>query len=428
MNRRLIASVAALALSIPTTLVTGTAYATPSSGVRSTSVAPVTQLAAPPTIPVENVMAHLNQLQTIANNNGGNRAHGRPGYRASADYVQAQLNSAGFQTTLQPFTYNGATGWNVIAEWPYGDANNVIFAGAHLDGVTSGPGINDNGSGSSAVLEVALAVSRAGLRPEKRLRFGWWGAEELGLIGSNYYTTNLSQTERQKIKTYLNFDMVGAKDITTWGVYSHTASVSSIFKSYFASRNIGTYDVRWDGSSDHSSFTRYGIPVGGIGSDDDPCYHSRCDDINNVGSRVMEVSTNAIAHTVWNLAGTSTPADDFAMTVSPTSGTVEPGGSVTSTVNTATLSGSPQTVNLSASGLPAGATATFAPASVTSGGTSTLTIGTSASTPAGHYQVTIVGTGTAATRTSTYTLTVNGPGGGCPAPGQKLGNPGFETG
>jgi hypothetical protein len=57
-----------------------------------------------------------------------------------------------------------------------------------------------------------------------------------------------------------------------------------------------------------------------------------------------------------------------------------------------------------------------------------MTISTSASTPAGTYPVTITGTGTSATHTATYSLTVNGPGGGCPTPGQKLGNPGFESG
>ena len=121
------------------------------------------------------------------------------------------------------------------------------------------------------------------------------------------------------------------------------------------------------------------------------------------------------------------PGNDFSISASPSSGTVTAGGSTTTTVSTATASGSAQTVNLSASGLPSGATATFNPTSVTSGGSSTLTIATSASTPAGTYSVTIKGTGTSASHTTTYTLTVNG-GGGCSSPGQKLGNPGFESG
>ncbi|NEE58625.1 M20/M25/M40 family metallo-hydrolase, partial [Streptomyces sp. SID8455] len=77
-----------------------------------------------------------------------------------------------------------------------------VFAGAHLDSVSSGAGINDNASGSAAVLETALAVSRAGYQPDKHLRFAWWGAEELGLIGSKYYVNNLPAAERSKISGY----------------------------------------------------------------------------------------------------------------------------------------------------------------------------------------------------------------------------------
>jgi subtilisin family serine protease len=121
-------------------------------------------------------------------------------------------------------------------------------------------------------------------------------------------------------------------------------------------------------------------------------------------------------------------ANDFSISVSPTSGTVTAGGSTTATVSTATTSGSAQTVSLSASGLPSGATASFSPASVTSGGSSTLTISTSASTPAGSYTVTITGTGSSATHTTSYALTVSSAGGGCSSPGQKLANPGFESG
>ncbi|GAA2974565.1 M20/M25/M40 family metallo-hydrolase [Actinokineospora diospyrosa] len=364
-------------------------------------------VAAAPEIPVENVMAHLNQLQTIATNNGGNRAHGRPGFRASADYVKGKLDAAGFTTTLQPFTHNGATGWNVIAEWPHGDATKVVMAGAHLDSVTAGPGINDNGSGTAAVLEVALAVSRANLRPEKRLRFGWWGAEELGLIGSKYYADNLAATERSKITAYLNFDMVGQKDVTTWGVYNHNATISNHFKEYFQAKGIPTTPITWNGSSDHSSFTKYNITVGGIGSGTDPCYHAACDTISNVGSRTMGHSTNAIAHTVWKLAGVSdTPVNDFAVSVSPTSGDGMPGNTLTTTVTTATIAGQSQQVALSAAGLPANATATFTPQTVTSGQQSTLTIALSAAAPVGSYSVVVTGTGTSGTRTATYTLTI----------------------
>jgi hypothetical protein len=122
-----------------------------------------------------------------------------------------------------------------------------------------------------------------------------------------------------------------------------------------------------------------------------------------------------------------TTTNDFSISVSPSSGTVTAGGSTSATVSTAVTSGSAQTVSLSASGLPSGASASFSPSSVTAGGSSTMTISTSSTTPAGTYSITITGTGTSATHTTPYTLTVNGTG-GCASPGQKLGNPGFETG
>ncbi|SCE74557.1 Zn-dependent metalloprotease [Micromonospora viridifaciens] len=149
------------------------------------------------------------------------------------------------------------------------------------------------------------------------------------------------------------------------------------------------------------------------------------------GNCSTEYKTVQAAWTAVNVAGNDAPCgstgNDFSVTLSPTSGSVTAGSAVSSTVSTATTSGTAQTVTFSASGLPTGASASFSPSSVTSGGSSTLTISTSSSTPTGTYSVTITGTGTSANHTATYTLTVNGSG-GCTGAGQKLGNPGFESG
>ncbi|PYC73502.1 peptidase S8/S53 subtilisin kexin sedolisin [Micromonospora arborensis] len=134
--------------------------------------------------------------------------------------------------------------------------------------------------------------------------------------------------------------------------------------------------------------------------------------VNNATPNVVtNVGTGTPNQLLYVVNGTP-PANDFSVSVSPTSGSTAPGGSVTATVGTATTAGSAQSVSLSASGLPAGATASFSPSTVTSGGSSTLTIATSASTPAGSYPITITGSGAAGTRTATYTLTVTGSGGG----------------
>lgn len=152
-----------------------------------------------PDIAVGNVTAHLQALSDIAAANGGNRAHGTSGHNASVDYVKGKLDAAGYTTQKVAFTYNGKTGYNLIADLPGGDTTNTVMVGGHLDGVSSGPGINDNGSGSAAILEVALRLAASGETPTKHVRFAWWGAEELGLIGSTRYVQGLTTTQRSQI-------------------------------------------------------------------------------------------------------------------------------------------------------------------------------------------------------------------------------------
>ncbi|MGW7072003.1 M28 family metallopeptidase [Streptomyces sp. NPDC054855] len=314
--------------------------------------APSPTLAAPD-IPLANVKAHLSQFQSIATANGGNRAHGRPGYKASIDYAKAKLDAAGFTTTVQQFTSSGATGYNLIADWPGGDPNKVLMAGAHLDSVSSGPGINDNGSGSAGVLETALAVSRAQLQPTKHLRFAWWGAEELGLVGSKYYVNNLPATERSKVSGYLNFDMIGSPN-PGYFVYDDDPVIEKTFKDYYTGLNVPTeIETEGDGRSDHASFKNVGIPVGGLftgasrtkssaqaqkwggtaGQAFDRCYHSSCDTTANINDTALDRNSDAIAHAVWTL-GTEAPVppgDSYENTADVT--IPDNGAAVTSTVN-----------------------------------------------------------------------------------------------
>jgi len=296
------------------------------------AAAPPAALAAPD-IPVANVQAHLNQFQSIATSNGGNRAHGRTGYRASIDYVQGRLNAAGYTTSLQSFTSGGLTGWNLIAEWPRGDANNVIMAGGHLDSVTAGPGINDNGSGSAALLEVALTVASQNLDPGKRLRFGWWGAEERGLVGSTYYVNNLPSADRSRIKAYVNFDMIGSPNpgyfvYSASGQPSGSLALQQVLQEPFAAMGVPTELTSVGGRSDHAAFANVGIPVGGLftgaevtktsaqaqkwggtaGQAFDRCYHASCDTTSNINVTALDRNADAIAYAIWSLsAGTPPP-------------------------------------------------------------------------------------------------------------------------
>jgi aminopeptidase S len=285
-------------------------------------------VAAAPDIPVANVQAHLSALQQIASANGGNRAHGRPGYRASLDHVKSKLDAAGYQTRIQQFTTSGATGFNLIADWPGGDLNNVIMAGGHLDSVSRGPGINDNGSGSAGLLEVALTVSRQQVRPTKHLRFGWWGAEELGLIGSTFYVNSLTAAQRSVIKAYVNFDMIGSPNpayfvYSASGQPSGSAAIQSVLQAGFTAKGVQTELTSVGGRSDHAAFARAGIPIGGTfsgaevrkttaqaqkwggtaGVAFDRCYHQSCDTTSNINTTSLDRHTDVIAHAVYSLAG-----------------------------------------------------------------------------------------------------------------------------
>jgi aminopeptidase S len=280
------------------------------------------RVAAAPDIPVANVKAHLTQLQSIATANGGNRAHGRTGYKASLDYVKAQLDAAGFTTTIQQFTASSRVGYNLIADWPGGDANQVVMAGSHLDSVTSGAGINDNGSGSAALLEAALTASRTQYQPTKHLRFAWWGAEELGMVGSRNYVNGLTTANRAKISGYLNFDMIGSPN-PGYFVYDDDPAIEKTLKDFYAGIGVATeIETEGDGRSDHAPFKSAGIPVGGVftgasstksaaqaakwggtaGQSFDRCYHSSCDTTANINDTALNRNSDALAYAVWELS------------------------------------------------------------------------------------------------------------------------------
>ncbi|GAA0622650.1 M20/M25/M40 family metallo-hydrolase [Kribbella sandramycini] len=277
-----------------------------------------------PDISVTNAKAHLDQFQSIATANGGNRYTGRPGYKASADWVKSKLDAAGYTTTLQQFNTSAGTSYNVIAEWPHGDANHVVMAGSHLDSVSSGPGINDNGTGSAGVLEVALAYAASGQTARNRLRFGFWGAEELGLLGSKYYVNNLPAAERDKIELYLNFDMIGSPN-PGYFVYNDNPAGNSArddLTAYFTSKSVQTEYIDVQGRSDHAAFRSLGIATAGTftgaegtktsaqaakwggtaGQAYDPCYHRSCDNINNLNLTALDRNIDAIGHMIWNYA------------------------------------------------------------------------------------------------------------------------------
>jgi Zn-dependent M28 family amino/carboxypeptidase len=218
---------------------------------------------------------------------------------------------------------------NVIAELPGKTSDNVVMAGAHLDSVQAGPGINDNGSGSAALLEIAESMSK--VKPHNTVRFAFWGAEEAGLLGSAAYVEGLSQAERDRIALYLNFDMVASPNYI-FMVYDGDESgfeapvpvpegsvaIEDLFESYYTSVGQPYDDAEFSGRSDYEAFILNGIPAGGLftgaevvkteeqqaiwggvaGESYDQCYHQACDTIDNINMEALDVNIDAIALSV----------------------------------------------------------------------------------------------------------------------------------
>jgi Zn-dependent M28 family amino/carboxypeptidase len=215
---------------------------------------------------------------------------------------------------------------NVIADLP-GRRPGVVLLGAHLDSVANGPGINDNGSGAALVLEVARQARRLHIRPRHGLRFAFWGAEELGLVGSTSYVQSLTSAQRSRILDALNFDMVGSPNFgrivyAGEGQPQGSLRIENAFRAYFAGRRLPVEEASLGGSSDHAAFARAGIPVGGLftGADEpksaelarrfggtpnfpfDACYHKACDTVANVDLRVLDQMADAAGVVAVRLA------------------------------------------------------------------------------------------------------------------------------
>jgi Zn-dependent M28 family amino/carboxypeptidase len=190
---------------------------------------------------------------------------------------------------------------NVFSETIDGDPDNIVMLGAHLDSVQAGPGINDDGSGSTLILEIKKALEK--FRTKNKVRFAWWGAEENGLLGSKYYTQNLNASEANKILTYLNFDMVSKGyfgvfdgDGSTYNLTGApgSAAIEKLFVEHFTKNGVNVTAARFTGGSDYQSFMNIGKPVGGLhtgtGVEQDPCYHQECDTIDNPNPTTLTIN------------------------------------------------------------------------------------------------------------------------------------------
>jgi Zn-dependent M28 family amino/carboxypeptidase len=227
---------------------------------------------------------------------------------------------------------------NLIAQTAQGDEGRVVVVGAHLDSVAEGPGINDNGSGTSTILAIAEKIAAFRFQPKNKIRFVWFAAEELGLLGSKFYVSSLSSVEQKNILAMLNFDMLSSSNYVRFVYDGDSFSEGSgfierIFVDYFSSKGLVSNPTSFDGRSDYGPFIGVGIPSGGLFSGAegiksarlaqiyggiaeapfDPCYHKDCDNFANTGGdpryalalKSLSELSEAAFHAVKTLADTT---------------------------------------------------------------------------------------------------------------------------
>jgi Zn-dependent M28 family amino/carboxypeptidase len=234
---------------------------------------------------------------------------------------------------------------NVIADSPKGDKDRTIVVGAHLDSVEAGPGINDNGSGTSGILEIAEQVAKLDQNPRNRLRFAFWGAEEAGLVGSTAYVDEQVENDTaDQIEANLNFDMIGSPNFVRFvydgdlsdsepppsGAPAGSGQIEQLFNRYFDRQGLAYEPTAFDGRSDYGPFITNGIAAGGLftgaegiktpeqeevfggvaGLAYDPCYHQACDTFFNLSHEALDQMSDAAAHATWTLARSKSALTD----------------------------------------------------------------------------------------------------------------------
>lgn len=205
---------------------------------------------------------------------------------------------------------------NLLAQTVGGDPDNCVMLGGHSDSVEAGPGINDDGSGSLSILEVAKQLTKFSVN--NCVRFAWWSGEEEGLLGSDYYVSVLPEEENLKIRLFMDYDMMGSPNFA-YQIYNATNALNPVgseqlrdlYVDWYESQGLNYTFIAFDGRSDYDGFIRNGIPGGGIatgaegektpaeavmfggkaGDWYDPCYHQLCDDVSNVNVTAWEINT-----------------------------------------------------------------------------------------------------------------------------------------
>jgi Zn-dependent M28 family amino/carboxypeptidase len=222
---------------------------------------------------------------------------------------------------------------NVLATTKKGAKDSTVVVGAHLDSVDAGPGINDNGSGTATILEIAEEMAEAKIKPRQRVRFAFWGAEENGLLGAQHYVDRLNDNQLGDHVANLNFDMVGSPNYVRF-VYDGdgsdsdpagppgSAQIERVFTKHFEKKGLASSPTEFSGRSDYGPFIEVGIPAGGLftgaegvktpeeaaiyggtaGEAYDSCYHQACDDMTNLSTDALSEMGDAATHGVFRMA------------------------------------------------------------------------------------------------------------------------------
>ena len=194
---------------------------------------------------------------------------------------------------VMSFTINGIhdphrADYNLIADSPGGDKNHTVVVDAHLDAIY-GAGMLDNASGSATILEIAQLLKN--VNPTNHLRFIWFGGEELGLLGSQYYVGNLTSTERSHIGYDLDADVTATPNYTLGildpagpdlfgGASTAGTFPNRVYKPSLVARDAGVdylsslglnHEFFSPTGTDAFSFNQVGIPASGVLTGQDCC-------------------------------------------------------------------------------------------------------------------------------------------------------------
>jgi Peptidase family M28 len=328
----------------------------------------------------------LAHFQLIADRNSGtyghpNRDTGTTGYKASVDYVAGLMRAAGYHVTIQQYVYakseaNGSVlhrggkprypidrawlseirkqgngiDYNVIADSPHGDPHNTVVIDAHLDSIY-GAGMLDNASGSTSILEVALAMAKTHTR--NRLRYIWFGGEELGLLGSVYYTTHLTSADLKNIDFDVDVDVTATPNFDILVADPKNSSRAGNFPpnvvpesrigndEFFRLFEQGGVNARaasfGNDGTDSLSFSFVGVPNSGVLTEQDCCKQTWetklwggflgnyegtvpgddggcvdrpnkwCDNLSNNDRFVFELVSRSVAYVTFELANRNFP-------------------------------------------------------------------------------------------------------------------------